>query len=187
MRPFGVERERIAVEVRRHVAGEAGIRVLAPGSAETVGLLVDDDVIAARLAQPDGGEDARHPGPDDSEAERWSERQRLAFTTRGKALKRRTTRLLSRAGGCSGSSAKCSVRARSRVRTICASRRARGAPTQKWIPRPNARWCFGAGRSSTTSSGRSYSAGSRLAAPQKSSTVDPAAMGTPRTSVARVA
>src|SRR5262245_58568491 len=184
MSPFGVECERIAVEVRRHVAGQAGIGVLAPGSAETVGLLIDDDVIVAGLAQLDGGKDARHPGPDDGETEG---RQRLAFATRGNVLKRRTTRLSTRPGERSGSSAKCSVRARSRVRTICASRRARAAPTQKWIPRPNARWCFGAGRSGPSSAGRSYSAGSRLAAPQKSSTVDPAAMGTPRTSVGRVA
>ena len=41
-----------------------------------------------------------------------SRRQRLAVATRGKLLKRRTTRLLTRAGGRSGSSAKCSVRAR---------------------------------------------------------------------------
>ena len=68
MAPLGIERERVAVEVRRHVAGQAGIRVLAPGPAETVGLLVDDDVVVARLAELDGGEDAGHAGPDDGEA-----------------------------------------------------------------------------------------------------------------------
>src|SRR5262249_5790774 len=99
MRPFGIERERIAVEVRRDVAGEARIRVLAPGPAETVGLLVDDDVIAAHFSQPDCGEETGHPGPDDGEAERRSERQWLALTTRGNVLKRRTMRLSTRAGG----------------------------------------------------------------------------------------
>src|SRR5262249_52456086 len=102
-----------AAKERRHVAGEAGIRVLTPGATEAVGLLVDDDVIAARLPKPDGGENAGHPGTDDRDAERRSERQWLAFTTRGKLLKRRTTRLLTRVGGGSGSSTKCSVRARS--------------------------------------------------------------------------
>jgi len=72
MRPLGIGRERVAVEVRRHVTGEAGIRVLAPGPAETVGLLVDDDVFEARPAQLDGGEDPGHPGPDDGEAKRHS-------------------------------------------------------------------------------------------------------------------
>ena len=67
MRPLGIERERVAVEVRRHVAREPGIRVLAPGPAEPVGLLVDDDVVVARLAQTDGGEDAGHAGTDDDD------------------------------------------------------------------------------------------------------------------------
>src|SRR5262249_60447200 len=91
-----------AAKERRHVAGEAWIRVLTPGATEAVGLLVDDDVIAARLPKPDGGENAGHPGTDDRDAERRSERPWLAFTTRGKLPEGRTTGARPRVGWGSG-------------------------------------------------------------------------------------
>src|SRR5262249_31590162 len=88
-----------------------------------------------RIEEDTDGTTERYRG----EAERRSECQRFACTTSGKVLKRCTTRLLTRVGRQSGASAKCAVAARSWVRTACAPRRASGAPTQKWIPRPNAR------------------------------------------------
>src|SRR5262249_4259896 len=47
MGPLRVEREGVAVEVRRHVAGETGVRVLPPRSPEPIGLLVEHDVVEA--------------------------------------------------------------------------------------------------------------------------------------------
>src|SRR5688572_9754506 len=64
-----VRREGVAVEVRRHVAGDSRIRVLAPGAAEAVRLLVDHHVAVPGLLEPNGGEDARHAGADDREAQ----------------------------------------------------------------------------------------------------------------------
>ncbi len=62
--PLRVEGEGVAVDVRRHVAGDAGIGVLAPGAADPIGLFEHGHVVAG-LAQLDRGEDARHPRTDD--------------------------------------------------------------------------------------------------------------------------
>ena len=67
--PLGIEGERIAVEVRRNVAGEAGIGVLPPRPPEPVGLLVQGEVGDPRLAQLDGGQDPRHPPADDGDTQ----------------------------------------------------------------------------------------------------------------------
>ena len=45
--PAGVQRERVGVEVRRHVARRAGVGVLAPGPAEVVAAVEDREVISA--------------------------------------------------------------------------------------------------------------------------------------------
>jgi hypothetical protein len=55
-------------EVRKEGTAGTRIGVLPPGTAEPLGLLVDREVLEARLAQPDRAEDARHPGADDREA-----------------------------------------------------------------------------------------------------------------------
>jgi hypothetical protein len=55
--------------VRRHVAGQARVGVLAPGTAQALGLLVDGVVVEAGLLQLDGREDAGHSRTDDEEAE----------------------------------------------------------------------------------------------------------------------
>ena len=52
-----------------HVAGEAGVGVLPPGSPEPVRFLVDDKVVVARFAELDGGENAGHPGANDGDAQ----------------------------------------------------------------------------------------------------------------------
>jgi hypothetical protein len=74
-REVGVRSERVRVHVRRHVARDARIGVLAPGAAEVVGLLETGDVGDARLPQPDDGEDARHARSDHghSQRSRWFE------------------------------------------------------------------------------------------------------------------
>src|SRR6185503_11165152 len=51
--PLRIEGEGVAVEVRRDVAGEPGIRVLAPRATDAVGLLVDDDVLEAGFSVVD--------------------------------------------------------------------------------------------------------------------------------------
>ena len=63
--PVRVEGERVAVEVRRDVAGDARVGVLPPGAPEAIGLLVDDQIGQAGLPQLDGAEDPGHPRPDD--------------------------------------------------------------------------------------------------------------------------
>lgn len=65
--PLGVRRERVAVQVRGHVARDPGVGVLTPGAAETIRLLVDRDVGEAGLLQLDGAEDARHARTDDDD------------------------------------------------------------------------------------------------------------------------
>ena len=68
VRPFRIEREGVAVEVRRDVARESRVRVLAPRPPEPVGLLVDRDVVEAGLAELDRREDAGHDGTDHDDA-----------------------------------------------------------------------------------------------------------------------
>jgi hypothetical protein len=50
--------------VRRHVAGAAGVAVVAPRAADVVGLLQDDEVLDPGLAQANG-----HPQPGEAAAD----------------------------------------------------------------------------------------------------------------------
>ena len=82
--PFGIRRERVAVEVRRDVAREARIRVLAPGTAGPVAFLVDGEVGDPGFQQLHAAEDPGHARPDDRDAEvaRCSSRFRCAHRAR---------------------------------------------------------------------------------------------------------
>src|SRR5580704_18810811 len=62
--PVGVVFERIGVEVRRNVAGNPRVRVVAPGSSETVASLEDGEVVDARLFEPN-----RHAEPGEARAD----------------------------------------------------------------------------------------------------------------------
>ena len=70
-RPFGVGGEFIGIGVRRHVAAQPGIAVVAPGAADAIGLFIDADGGVAGCAQLDGGKDAGHAGTQDDEAGLW--------------------------------------------------------------------------------------------------------------------
>jgi hypothetical protein len=65
--PLRVQLEAVGVEVRRHVAGEPGVGVLAPGPAEGRLLLVDLKVLDPGLLQPDAHQQAGHTGADDAD------------------------------------------------------------------------------------------------------------------------
>ena len=64
-RPVGVGREGEGVELARHVAGRAGVGVVAPGAADVGALLDDDEVALAVLLQLDRGAQTGEPGADD--------------------------------------------------------------------------------------------------------------------------
>src|ERR1051326_8703614 len=76
---LGLRRERAApariglegegVEVARHVAGAAGVRVVAPGSANVVRSLEDHEVMDAGLLEPDAAADPREAAARDREAD----------------------------------------------------------------------------------------------------------------------
>ena len=68
LRPVRVRRERERVEARGHVAAAARVGVVAPGAAEVVGALEQDEVLDPGLAQPYAEADAGEPGPDDRDA-----------------------------------------------------------------------------------------------------------------------
>ena len=63
--PVRVRLERERVQVRRHVAGAARVGVLAPGAADRVGLLEDDEVLDARFLELDRCADAGEAVADD--------------------------------------------------------------------------------------------------------------------------
>jgi hypothetical protein len=86
--PVGVEGERIGVDVGGHVAGDPGIRVLAPGAAQPVGLLVDGEVAQAGLLQPDPGQDARHAAADDRQSHAGQDRRHLLLMSIATTLTR---------------------------------------------------------------------------------------------------
>ena len=67
VRPVGLRLERERVHVRRDVAGAAGIGVVAPGAADVVGLLQDQEVDALPL-QRDAHAESGEPGADDQRA-----------------------------------------------------------------------------------------------------------------------
>ena len=66
-RPAWVRRERERVEVRLHVAGGAGVTVIAPHPAHVVGTLQHDEVADPRLPQPDGRAEPGEAGTDDGD------------------------------------------------------------------------------------------------------------------------
>src|SRR5439155_15399342 len=65
--PGRIGLEGVRVQVRRHVAGEAGIGIFAPGAADAVGLFVDAVIPILRRGQLDGRQYARHAGADDDD------------------------------------------------------------------------------------------------------------------------
>ncbi len=70
VRPVRVGREGVRVEVRRHVARETRVGVLAPRPAEGLGLLVDGDVLVAGTPELDHAQDPGHSRADHHEAQR---------------------------------------------------------------------------------------------------------------------
>ena len=84
--PVDVGRERERVEVRRHVAGGAGIRVVPPGAADAVGLLVDRERLDAGPLQLDAHADAAEAGADDRDARRRRARRDPSGWPDGEAL-----------------------------------------------------------------------------------------------------
>ena len=67
-RPVRIARERVRVEVRRHVAATTGVRVLEPGAADGLVALADDEVLNALLPKPHAEADAGEPGAHDADA-----------------------------------------------------------------------------------------------------------------------
>ena len=64
LRPVVALRERVAVEVVGHVDPAPGVAVLEPRAADVV-VLLEDTTRDAGLAEPVGGDEARHAGADD--------------------------------------------------------------------------------------------------------------------------
>ena len=84
-RPLRVRREGERVQVRLHVAGAAGVGVVAPGTAEGVTLLQDEEPLPARLAQLHRGAESGEPAPDDRDVDmRVVHRLLLVGDTAGK-------------------------------------------------------------------------------------------------------
>ena len=62
-RPLRIRRERKAIKVRRHIAGRTGIGIVAPGPADTVGLL-QYHIGHSSLLHPDRDTQAGKAGAD---------------------------------------------------------------------------------------------------------------------------
>ena len=71
-RPVGLLFERETVHERRRVTRRAGVGVVTPRAAESVGLLEDREGVDAGLLEPDAHAQATEAGPDDDDAERKS-------------------------------------------------------------------------------------------------------------------
>ena len=108
--PVGVELVREGVHVARDVALAAGVGVVAPGAADVMGLLEDDEVLAAGVAQLHGHAHAGEAGADDDDVLRdhvsdtigiWNAckgvRRATASTQDGSAMTVEETRPVSRA------------------------------------------------------------------------------------------
>ncbi len=85
--------EGVAVEVVRVVDPAPGIGVLPPGPADLLVLLEHDEGHPG-LGQPMGGEQARHPSPDDGDGERTIGRHLVLVPGRCPAVVRRHAQLL---------------------------------------------------------------------------------------------
>ncbi len=68
-RPPRVRQERPGVEVRGHVAGDPGVRVVTPGAADSVRPLEDQERGHALALQPDAEAESREPRADDRDIE----------------------------------------------------------------------------------------------------------------------
>ncbi len=96
--PFRIGGEGVGVGMGGNVTRQTRISVLAPGAADALGLLIDDDLVLARLAQADGGQDAGHAGADDDDAKRL--RRRVCDSHGGESLRGEIgTEVLSRGQG----------------------------------------------------------------------------------------
>ena len=67
--PVGVRREGERVQVRLHVAGAAGVGVVAPDAADVAGALEDEEVVEARLQQADGQAEAAEAAAGDGDVD----------------------------------------------------------------------------------------------------------------------
>ena len=66
--PFGVGCEFIGVSMRRDVACESRVTIVAPGPADTIGLFINGDMLVTGFFQLDRAKDAGHSGTDYCEA-----------------------------------------------------------------------------------------------------------------------
>jgi len=67
--PLGVRLERVAVEVGGNVTRDPRICILPPSATQSIGLLVDREIIEAGRPELDRRQDAGHAGPKDCEAQ----------------------------------------------------------------------------------------------------------------------
>ena len=86
-RPLWVEVERVRVQVRFHVAGQARVGVDAPRSADAVFAVEDGEVVETGLAQKDSQRQAPGTGSDD--AYRQVLRHAVVIQSAGSAHRRR--------------------------------------------------------------------------------------------------
>ncbi len=68
-RPVRVERERVGVQLRRHVAGRSGVGVVPPGPSDVGPSFEDEVVVLAGLAELDGHREAGETGPHDQDTD----------------------------------------------------------------------------------------------------------------------
>ena len=79
-RPGRIEVIGQAVEVRGHIAGDAGVGVLAPGAAGAVGAFEHDDLVAGGTCR-EGRRDAGEPGADDDDLDPFAVHARTSRAT----------------------------------------------------------------------------------------------------------
>ena len=63
--PFRIGLKGVAVHVRRHIAAQARIGIVAPGAAQTVSFFIDGEIRDAGILELDGSQNAGHSCPDD--------------------------------------------------------------------------------------------------------------------------
>ena len=64
-RPVGVLFERVGIQMRGHIAGTAGIGIVAPGAAHIIGTFENREILDALLLETNTGIDAGKTGTDD--------------------------------------------------------------------------------------------------------------------------